>query len=408
MSGNKKNIKKLAAFLSLLFLGITMSISCSSATTPSSIARQKAIEKSPQWKDGQFRNTLKRSESSIWSMIKAEISNDAEYMVPKEPIPTVTRKGEEFATPPANDLRVTWFGHSSVLIEIDGHRVLTDPVWSDRTSPFSFIGPKRFFAPPLPLDELPNPDVVIISHDHYDHLDKETIETLKDRVSLFAVPLGVGAHLEEWGVDPANIVERDWWETVEVGTLTLTATPARHFSGRSITDIHGNPTLWSGWSIAGPEHRVYYSGDTAMFPGFTEIGERLGPFDLTLIEIGSYNKMWSDVHVGPEQAVQAHRMVRGKLLFPVHWATFNLALHNWTEPAERLIVASNQFDVPIVIPKPGESVLPDAPSTVTRWWPNLKWQSAEEAPIISTGLEKKPDKQRIQTISLKKNDLQAP
>lgn len=378
------------AMVLLLFIGIIItSLSCSPAPTKSMIMRQKAIENSPQWQEGQFKNSLKRVDGSLWKMLGSYISNDAEFTVPDRPVPTVNREKKDFSQLPENGLRVTWLGHSSTLVEIDGYRILIDPVWEKRVSPISWMGPKRFFAPPLSLNDLPELDVVLISHDHFDHLDKKTIEALKDRVPLFAVPLGVGAHLEAWGIDPARITECDWWDELKLGKLTLTATPGRHFSGRSLISMFANKTLWAGWSMVGPEHRVYYSGDTAMFPGFTEIGDRLGPFDLTLIEVGAYNRLWTDVHLGPEQAVQAHQMVRGKLMMPVHWGTFDLALHNWTEPAERLIVAAGDSGSSLVFPKPGESIDPKTVPMMTRWWPELPWQKAEDAPIVSTGLNNK-------------------
>ena len=348
--------------------------------------RLATIKQSPQWRNGKFNNELERHSESIWRMIGERFRSKTTHRAPKSPVPKVSRSSEGFRELPASGLRVTWLGHSSVLVEIDDYRVLTDPVWSERASPFTFAGPKRFFAPPLPIDQLPDLDVVVISHDHFDHLDKQTIIALKDRVPLFAVPLGVGAHLESWGVDPAKIAEADWWGDIKVGELILTATPARHFSGRSLTSVYQDKTLWSGWSIAGPKHRVYYSGDTAMFPGFTEIGQRLGPFDLTMIEVGAYNAMWPDVHIGPEQAIEAHRMVRGKRMLPVHWGTFDLADHNWTEPAERVIAAAEKADVEVVIPKPGQSFEPDLSPKIARWWPELPWQTAEQAPVISTGL----------------------
>lgn len=383
---NRNNNNKVAAYIMLL-TAVVSSLACSSTPTKSELAREKAIKNSPQWRNGKFFNNLKRNDSSLFKILGRQLRG-SKNTVPGKPLPVVKRSKKDFIVAPQKGLRVSWFGHSSVLIEIDGYRVLTDPVWSNRTSPISFIGPKRFFAPPLPLNELPPLDAVVISHDHFDHLDKNTILALKNRVSLFAVPLGVGAYLEEWGIDPVHIVERDWWGEIKIGALTLTATPARHFSGRSLTSVYQNKTLWCGWAIAGPVHRVYYSGDTAMFPGFTNIGKRLGPFDITLIENGAYNEMWADVHLGPEQAVQAHRMVRGKLMVPVHWATFDLAMHSWIEPAERLIVASSKADVLIAIPRPGESVNPYSPITINRWWPKLPWQQAEEAPVISSGLKK--------------------
>jgi L-ascorbate metabolism protein UlaG (beta-lactamase superfamily) len=206
-------------------------------------------------------------------------------------------------------------------------------------------------------------------------------------VKLFAVPLGVGAFLEKWGVDPRHIVECDWWDEVRAGKLILTATPARHFSGRSMLNVYRSNTLWAGWSIAGFKHRVYFSGDTALFPGFNDIGRRLGPFDLTLMENGAYNSLWPDVHLGPEQAVQAHRMVGGRLMMPVHWGTYNLAMHSWIEPAERLMAACADTEVSLAIPRPGEMVDIASPPALTRWWPKLSWQTADEAPVISTGLE---------------------
>jgi L-ascorbate metabolism protein UlaG (beta-lactamase superfamily) len=236
----------------------------------------------------------------------------------------------------------------------------------------------------LPLDQLPPVDAVLLSHDHYDHLDEPSIRVLNQRVPAFVVPLGIGAHLQYWGVPAAKIRELDWWGQTRVGEIELTATPARHFSGRSLSDA--DKTLWAGWSLRGPRHRVYYSGDTAMFPGFKEIGARLGPFDATLIEVGAYDRMWADVHLGPEQAVQAHRDVQGKLMLPVHWGTFNLALHAWTEPVERLLVAAARASVNVVVPRPGESIEPSKPPPPAPWWPKVPWQTAAEHPVVSSGL----------------------
>jgi L-ascorbate metabolism protein UlaG (beta-lactamase superfamily) len=384
---SKGVITMIAGLIIVAITGIIIGISCSTTGINKSGARYQAMINSPQWKEGSFRNPLKQQSSSMGKMFSQWIGSETEYRVPATPVPIQKRKKEDYNTPPASGLRVTWMGHSSLLIEIDGQKVLIDPMWSDRASPVSFAGPKRFFPPPLPLKELPVLDAIIISHDHFDHLDKETIIALKDRVPLFAVPLGVGVYLEKWGVDPKKIIERDWWEEVKTGKLILTATPARHFSGRSITRIYLNETLWCGWSIAGPKHHVFYSGDTAMFPGFAEIGRRLGPFDLTLIESGAYNSLWPDVHMGPEQAVEAHIMLRGKVMMPVHWGTFDLALHNWTEPAERLMAASKKHGIRLVIPRPGEIFDTVNPPKLARWWPARPWQNAMEAPVNSTGID---------------------
>ncbi len=346
------------------------------------LAQMKA---SPNWQDGRFVNTLPRSDIRLWPIVQSRFGAP-DQTFPETTLPVMVRSSRDFDTAPASGLRITWLGHSTLLVEIDGYRVLVDPVWGARASPFKSQGPKRFHAAPLPLDQLPDVDAVVISHDHYDHLDHETVIALGDRVPLYAVPLGVGAHLEHWGVSPDRIVERDWWGEIEVGELKLVATPARHASGRSLTFSDQDKTLWSGWAIQGPEHRVYYSGDTAMFPELAEIGERLGPFDATMIETGAYNPLWVDVHMGPEQAIVAHELVRGKLFMPVHWGTFDLAVHNWTEPVERVLAAAAQADVQVAVPRPGQSVEPNEPSTLFRWWPEVPWKTAGETPVLSTGL----------------------
>lgn len=346
------------------------------------LAQMKA---SPNWQNGKFVNTLPRSDIRLGPIFRSWFDRPSQTE-PKSALPVIVRRANDFEDSPASGLRVTWLGHSTLLVEIDGYRVLVDPVWTERASPFVGQGPKRFHAPPLPLDQLPSIDAVIISHDHYDHLDHETILALGDKVPLYVVPLGVGAHLEHWGVPADRIAERDWWGEIEVGDLKLTATPARHASGRSLTFSDQDKTLWSGWAIQGPEHRAYYSGDTAMFPELEEIGERLGPFDVTMIETGAYNPLWVDVHMGPEQAIVAHEMVRGELFMPVHWGTFDLAVHNWTEPVERVLVAAERSGVAISVPRPGQSIEPSKPPAVARWWPEVPWKTAEEAPVLSTAL----------------------
>ena len=226
-------------------------------------------------------------------------------------------------------MRITWLGHSTNLIEIDGTRVLTDPSWSERASPISWLGPRRWFAPPIALGKSPKIDVVLISHDHYDHLDHRTIMAMSDWSSPFIVPLGVGAHLAYWGVPEARIVELDWWEQKKVGALSVVCTPARHASGRALGP---RPEAMGGLCARGPEHRVFFSGDTGCSPRCARSGTRLGPFDVTLIEAGQYHGAWPDWHIGPEQAVRAHQWLRGQVLLPVHWGLLQLAYHGWTEP----------------------------------------------------------------------------
>ncbi|WP_461030470.1 MBL fold metallo-hydrolase, partial [Streptomyces sparsus] len=280
-------------------------------------------------------------------MIRALLRGDGRR--PTAPMPV---QRPELGSPPASGLRLTWCGHASVLAEIDGRRVLFDPVWGERCSPFPFVGPRRFHRPPLPLSELGPLDAVAISHDHYDHLDMASVRELARTDVLFAVPLGVGAHLERWGVRPERIAELDWHESVEVGPLTLTATPARHFCGRGLRNKQR--ALWASWVVAGPEHRVFHSGDTGYFPGFADIGRTHGPFDASMIQIGAYSEYWPDIHMTPEEGLRAHRDLRGGTLLPIHWGTFNLAPHPWTDPADRSLAAAAEAGVRIAVPRPGE------------------------------------------------------
>lgn len=352
------------------------------AVTGERLAR---AQRSPQWQDDEFVNRLPRVDGPGGRAMREFLFGGSDFRTPEAPVPIVRRTAADYRTPPASGLRVTWLGHSTLLLEIDGRRVLIDPVWGERASPFTFLGPKRFFAPPLPLAELPAIDAVVISHDHYDHLDLPTVKALVDRGVRWVVPLGVGAHLATWGVPERDITELDWWEAVEVAGLTLTATPARHFSGRGLDDA--GRTLWAGWAITGPAHRAFYSGDTALHDEFSAIGERLGPFDLTMIEAGAYDALWADVHLGPEQAVLAHRLVRGDVMLPVHWGMFDLALHGWTEPMERVLVAADSQRVRVAAPRPGEMVEPAALAPVARWWPTVPWESVAEAPAWSSSVD---------------------
>ena len=347
-------------------------------------ARLERVKRSPQYRDGRFRNGLSLQDGEMAPLLKRWLFEKNGFRVPTQPIPVTQLRADAFVTR-SSDLQITWFGHSTILIELEGKRILTDPMWGENAAPARFLGVKRFFPPPISLDRLPDVDVVILSHDHYDHLDESTIRSLRDSVPLFIAPLGVGAHLEYWGIPADRIVELDWWDGFDLGGIELVCTPARHFSGRSFFDRF--QTLWAGWAILGSNRRVFFSGDSGMFPGFADIGERLGPFDLTMIDAGAYNAAWVDVHMGPEQAIAAHQMVRGHLLLPIHWGTFKLAFHGWTEPVERLIVAAEQAGVHLVVPRPGERFLPASPPTVERWWPALPWETAEETPIVSSGLD---------------------
>jgi L-ascorbate metabolism protein UlaG (beta-lactamase superfamily) len=327
-------------------------------------ARAERVRRSPQFAEGKFRNTVPATmitPGSMPSLLAASL-RDRERRHPHQPIPVVAP--EPGAT--ADGLHVTWYGHSSALVEIEGKRVLLDPVWSERCSPSAVAGPKRLHEPPVPLRELPPIDAVVISHDHYDHLDMQTIQNLVDlQAAPFLVPLGVGAHLERWGVPATRLIELDWDETATVAGLEFVCTAARHFSGRGFSR---DETLWSSWVINGPARKVFYSGDTGYFPGFAEIGERFGPFDVTLVQIGAYGEQWPDIHMVPEDGVATHLDVRGQVMIPVHWCTFNLALHDWSEPADRVWSEAKARDVTLAVPRPGERVDVDNPPSVDGWW----------------------------------------
>ncbi|GAA4026023.1 MBL fold metallo-hydrolase [Hymenobacter glaciei] len=286
---------------------------------------------------------------------------------PKKPLGPFPADAKALAAPvPAAALRATWLGHSTVLLEIDGHRILTDPVWSERVSPTSFMGPKRFFAPPLPLAELPELDAVVLSHDHYDHLDSAAIHFLGRTGVPFFCPLGVGAHLRRWGVAAACITELNWWESAQLSEdFTMVATPARHFSGRGLTR---NGTLWASWCLLGPTHKVFFGGDSGPFEeGFRQIGEAHGPFDLVMLEIGASDPEWADIHLGPDNALVAHRLLGGGPLLPLHWGTFNLAFHAWQQPVQRLLAAAGP-EVPLLLPAPGQPANIAAGPLNSHWW----------------------------------------
>ncbi len=343
--------------------------------------RRARMTRSPQWdrKASAFANPQPLQNDLVGMLTGA--GHTSPDTAPRSPLSVAPLDPARLATLPASGLRATWFGHSTVLIEIDGKRLLTDPLWSHRVGPVHGVGPTRWYPPPLPLDGLPPLDAVIVSHDHFDHLDLQTIVALAPRVPRFYVGLGIGAHLEYWGVPADKIVELDWWEEAQLGELTIVCTPARHASGRFLTDK--DATLWAGYAIVGPQHRVFFSGDTGLFPAVKRIGESYGPFDLTMIEVGQYHGSWPDWHIGPEQAVEAHQLLRGKVLLPIHWGLLTLAYHGWTEPIERTLAAAQQKGAVVTTPLPGQPIEPSALPPSTIWWPKLPFETAAQAPIVS-------------------------
>lgn len=318
-------------------------------------------------KHGKFLNPIPTDTAGFGKMIPIlrEYARNKAETVPLIPLGPFHTDAAVYKKKPASGLRITWIGHSSLLIEIDGKRILTDPVWSERASFMSSIGPKRFFEAPLPLDQLPLLDAVLISHDHYDHLDKETIKFFAGSKIQFFCSLGVAQYLEKWGINANFITEMDWGDSVLLGDVVMTAQPARHFSGRGI--FNRNETLWSSFVIKGPKHNIFFGADSGWYPGFKGIGDTFGPFDLTMLEIGAYGKYWPDIHMGPDNASNAHIALRGKLMMPIHWGTFNLALHTWYEPIERLLQYSKEKNIDLFIPEPGKPTEVKGPFN-SEWW----------------------------------------
>jgi L-ascorbate metabolism protein UlaG (beta-lactamase superfamily) len=332
-------------------------------------ARLARARANPQYRDGAFVNPLPPAGYrmvDVWNLLKGQFFG-SEVRVPPAPIPVVAVDPALKNTPPAPGLRAFWIGHASVYVEMEGIRFLIDPMFSDYASPID-VGPKRFFPPPIALGDLPPIDAVLITHDHYDHLDMRTIEVLARAGARFFVPLGIGAHLERWGVAPDRMRELEWWQEESLGAVRIVSTPARHYSGRRLGDR--NATLWTSWSVIGARHRFYVSGDTGYSDHFRTIGTRLGPFDLSFIKIGAYGPgaPWLDIHMSAEDAVRAHRDVGARWLFPVHWGTFNLAFHEWDEPIKRTLAAASTAKVDVVTPRVGEFVDAEKDFVSTAWW----------------------------------------
>ncbi len=267
---------------------------------------------------------------------------------------------------------LTWLGHSAYLLSIDNKKLLLDSMLSPVASPVSFVGINRYeYSEDIMLniiDEMPPIDAVFISHDHYDHLDYQSIVKLNSKVSHFFVPLGCSAHLIRWGIPEEMITELNWWEETEYQGLTVALTPSRHGSGRDPFNI--DTTLWGGWVILGSKTRAYTSGDGGYGPHFKEIGDQYGPFDITLIEGAQYDQRWAEVHMVPEQAVQANLDVDGETMMLMHWGAFTLANHAWDEPIERALEEANEREVNIIAPMIGETVMLDSElqTSSTSWW----------------------------------------
>lgn len=324
--------------------------------------RAGAYPDSPQFRDGTFHNRFPAQmvEEASRASLARDFARKGRIGKPVGPVPVVAPDLPGAAA----DCAATWLGHATVLLEVGGHWVLTDPVWSERVSPATRVGPRRHHPVPMRLRELPRLSAVLISHDHYDHLDTRTIEWLTTHQEApIVVPLGIGAHLRRWGVPDERIVELDWGQTHTIDDLELTCAEAQHFSGRLFTN---NTTLWSSWILSTPSARAFFGGDTGYHEAFATIGAEHGPFDLTVLPIGAYDRRWRDVHMDPAEALRAHDELRGDVLLPIHWATFDLAFHAWSDPVEWLL--RDAGSTPLALPRPGERFTADTPLPDATWW----------------------------------------
>lgn len=326
-------------------------------------------KRAENYKDGKFYNT---GDFSI--MRKVEGSTKNPFVSTKDEIPETklpAQKPEFLSNPSAEDLTITWFGHSTVLIQMNGINILTDPVFSECASPVSMVGPKRFSELPITTEELPHIDVVLISHDHYDHLDYETIKAIDQKVDAYLVPLGVENHLERWGIDEDKVQNFAWWEDTKINGLSITSTPARHYSNRSITDRFS--TLWGSWVLKSDTCQLYISGDSGYGTHYEEIKKRFGKFDVVLVDSGQYDITWPEVHMNPEEAYQAAKILEADVIMPIHWGAFKLANHPWDDPVERFLIAAKEEENKVVTPKIGQTMNVNNASQYTeRWWRTIK------------------------------------
>ena len=333
--------------------------------------QKKQYQVSKQFKDGAFINekqiSLNPSFSEIVTMTRNFFFQKVENDRPDRDIKTEKIDSTNIANY-QKGTRLIWFGHSTFLLQMDEKNILIDPMFSDVPAPHPWLGGKRFSKElPIEIEKLPKIDAVIISHDHYDHLDYESIKKLRNKVEAYFVPLGVGVHLEAWDVANNKITELDWWQEITYKNIQLACTPAQHFSGRKFDNRQS--TLWSSWVIKSDTTSLFFSGDSGYGKHFKEIGEKYGPFDFAMMECGQYNKMWPDVHMFPEETAQAGVDVRAKSVMPIHWGAFKLALHSWTDPIERVKKKAEALGIPLVIPKIGEPIVIKAlPESNSVWW----------------------------------------
>ena len=332
---------------------------------------KKRFAESGHYTDGIFVNLMTTTMdmgpgkmlSTLGKMLKGVPDSRPDFDIPVEKIDSME------IVENVSETKLIWFGHSAFLLQIDGKNILLDPMLGDVPAPHPMLGKKRFSRElPIEIEKLPAIDAIIISHDHYDHLDYESIQKLKGKTKEFYVPLGVGAHFLAWGVAAENIHELNWWDEIKHENIALAFAPSRHFSGRGLTR---NNTLWGSWIIKGTKDNIYFSGDGGYGPHFKEIGEKYGPFDFAMMECGQYNENWAQIHMMPEESAQAAVDVKAKMMMPIHWGAFTLALHSWTDPIERVSKKAAELQMPLIAPKIGEPIyLNGEILDFEKWWDN--------------------------------------
>lgn len=351
----------------ILFSVVVMGVLTSMATTLFNNKGNTALARSPLSLESDQNNPVNVIKGG--SLEQARIMWDFFFNKPADTrpsgdIPVQTLTNQQLMAAPNNT--VYRLGHSTVLLKLHDEFWITDPMFSDRASPVQFAGPERFHKPPISIDELPPIKAVIISHDHYDHLDHDSIMQLAEKTDYFLTPLGVGDILVDWGLSAAKVRQLDWWQGIDIGDVRFVATPAQHFSGRGL--FNKNQTQWASWTILAPGQRVFFSGDSGCFDGFRQVGEKFGPFDLTLLETGAYNANWPEVHMQPEESIQAHLDLKGKRLLPIHNGTFDLSMHSWFDPFDRIVNMGKAQGIPVVTPVMGEAVRMHDTTIGRRWW----------------------------------------
>jgi len=359
-------VSKILPFLVMATLALPLT-----AYTPEEVTSVNNIKSKNL--DGKFVNNTETNVFSVkklMSMVSNYISEKSPESVPQSDIPIQRISPSQILD--ANNNTMWRLGHSTILLKLRNKLWLSDPVFSDRASPSQFVGPKRFHENPISIDQLPNIAGVFFSHDHYDHLDKAAVLELNKKVEHFYTPLKLGDLLIQWGIPENKITQLDWWETVSIGEVTLTCTPAQHFSGRGLFD--SDKRLWASWVIETPALKLFFSGDSGYFKGFKEIGDRFGPFDVTFMETGAYNKSWDDIHMMPNQSIQAHLDLNGKWIYPIHNGTFDLSLHAWFDPFEKVTNLSKQFNVKLLTPMIGTPINLLKPNSDNLWWKTFKDQ----------------------------------